>query len=464
MQLWRAIQLELSATKILYEYIALYQKPHTNMHILHIASGNFFSTYGGGQVYVKNIVDEMIHQQLDVTVISFIESSPRQTDDASWVEKTYNGIRLYEVHLYSKDVLLSLIKDIKPDVIHAHSRKADVCEIGKSLGIPVVVTAHHGGILCPAGALLNSHDEICGLPASYKNCLPCYLRNIRTGIYWYPLLKMMPESVLLKFGRILKKFPFIPLITPIVQVALSIEDKKNEWYTISKYSSLIIAPSVAIADAMTRNGLKENKFCIVPHGIPLPEVIPAYPSIKNGAIKFFYVGRICYVKGLHVLLEAFHRLSDNRIELHIIGGTGNASERRYERRLKKKHRADNRIIWHGKVPPFMVYNTIKDFHILSSVPIFLEVFGLNIAESLAIGKPVLATRCGGAEMQIEDGVNGWLVEPNDVEELVDKIKDIIKKSSELQVMSQKCHTISISQHVNTLAEVYDEVLNKKDNR
>lgn len=28
------------------------------MKLLQIASGNFFSTYGGGQVYVKNIVDK----------------------------------------------------------------------------------------------------------------------------------------------------------------------------------------------------------------------------------------------------------------------------------------------------------------------------------------------------------------------------------------------------------------------
>lgn len=42
------------------------------MNIVEIASGNFFSTYGGGQVYVKNIVDEMIRQRYPVQVISFV--------------------------------------------------------------------------------------------------------------------------------------------------------------------------------------------------------------------------------------------------------------------------------------------------------------------------------------------------------------------------------------------------------
>ena len=42
------------------------------MKILQIASGDFFSTYGGGQIYVKNIVDEWIRRQQNVTVISFV--------------------------------------------------------------------------------------------------------------------------------------------------------------------------------------------------------------------------------------------------------------------------------------------------------------------------------------------------------------------------------------------------------
>ena len=42
------------------------------MKILQIAAGDFFSTYGGGQVYVRNIVDEMIRRHTDVSVISFV--------------------------------------------------------------------------------------------------------------------------------------------------------------------------------------------------------------------------------------------------------------------------------------------------------------------------------------------------------------------------------------------------------
>ena len=55
------------------------------MRVLHIASGDFFSTYGGGQVYVKNIVDTMIDMGIDLSVVS-------TTDTAEPITKKLPGI------------------------------------------------------------------------------------------------------------------------------------------------------------------------------------------------------------------------------------------------------------------------------------------------------------------------------------------------------------------------------------
>ncbi len=42
------------------------------MNVCIVASGDFFSDYGGGQVYVRNIVDELArHSGISTTVISF---------------------------------------------------------------------------------------------------------------------------------------------------------------------------------------------------------------------------------------------------------------------------------------------------------------------------------------------------------------------------------------------------------
>lgn len=43
-----------------------------NMRILQIGADDFFSTYGGDQVYVKNLVDALIDAEAELAVISFV--------------------------------------------------------------------------------------------------------------------------------------------------------------------------------------------------------------------------------------------------------------------------------------------------------------------------------------------------------------------------------------------------------
>jgi glycosyltransferase involved in cell wall biosynthesis len=50
-----------------------------------------------------------------------------------------------------------------------------------------------------------------------------------------------------------------------------------------------------------------------------------------------------------------------------------------------------------------------------------EVFGWMIAEAMAHGKPVVATRVGGIPELIEDGVNGYLVGRGDAPAMSDRI-------------------------------------------
>ena len=86
----------------------------------------------------------------------------------------------------------------------------------------------------------------------------------------------------------------------------------------------MIAPCRRLAEAMTANGLPKGKVIILPHGIPLPKAVPHFPPVTEGGVRFFYVGRISYVKGLHTLLEAFHRLDAPRAEYR--GGAREAME------------------------------------------------------------------------------------------------------------------------------------------
>lgn len=429
--------------------------------VLIVSSSSFYSTYGGGQVYVKNIVDEMIRQQLDIVIAT---PGPK-TEKAD----SYKGVDVYtftdEIITDNLDQLKIFIANIKPDIVHAHGYKASFAIACKELGIPCVVTAHHGGIVCPAGALLNHKDKICTIKANAEDCLPCVLKSVREGLRVWPILKLFSEKNQIAIGRFLKKFPFLYYVTPVGTAALSIHDKNKEWKSIYENSTLLIAPSKAIANSMILNGASPEKIQLVPHGIPLPHNTSDNPMVNenivtNSPLKFFFVGRICHEKGVHVMLEAFNQINSNA-ELHIIGGTGNRDEERYESALQQKYRDNIKIIWRGKVPAEQINQIITPFDVMIHPTICLEIYGLTISEALAMGKPVVATRCGGAEMQIQDGENGILIEPNDLQSLKLGLLSVIEKQQLFNKNKLGFYAVhSISEHIMELIAIYQLQIEK----
>lgn len=433
------------------------------MRVLQVGAGDFFSTYGGGQVYVKNLVDEMISQGAELAVLSFVDEVAAESGGKAGAYRCrdYRGVELYEVAGGDFKAALAVVAEVRPDLIHAHSHKGWMCSIGEKLGIPVVVTAHHGGIVCPAGALMNCEDEICRERAEFGRCLKCSLHNIRTGKYWYPFMRLLPEGSYVKLGDWLSKRRFVPFVTPIGGAARSIHGKADEWRTIADKSTVMIAPCEELGEALVRNGLDKGKLRVIGHGVNASSRSAVSErtegNLSDGIFHFFFVGRICYVKGIHVLIRAFMGVRNPDVRLHLIGGAGNKGERRYEARMRRLSRGDSRIVWHGKVRPEEVYETIEGFDVALSLSICMEAYGLNVAEAMMQGKPVLASRNGGAEMQIREGENGWLVPANDVAALRDKMEWIASERPRVDGDAIRGGVKTLSAHVGELLKLYREV-------
>ncbi|MFH1478941.1 MAG: glycosyltransferase family 4 protein [Candidatus Omnitrophota bacterium] len=112
---------------------------------------------------------------------------------------------------------------------------------------------------------------------------------------------------------------------------------------------------------------------------------------------------------------------------------------------------------------------IHTIGILSIMDIFMftprrkEGLGLSLLEALAMGKPAVATSVGGICNVIENGVNGFLVEPSRPELLVEPVvrlltdKELYKKMSRAgrETVVQR---FSINGMVNKVEAIYDEVI------
>lgn len=157
------------------------------------------------------------------------------------------------------------------------------------------------------------------------------------------------------------------------------------------------------------------------------------------------------------MLDAFSRLHSDQYELHIVGGAVTKPEKRYLARLLRQFSRVN-ATWHGACSQEKVSEWLAACDVMVHPAICLEVFGLTIVEALSVGRPVIASRCGGAEAQIRHEENGWLVASNNVAGLHEALLRVIEKPQLVQQMAGNLGPVhTIEDHVDELLELYSSV-------
>jgi glycosyltransferase involved in cell wall biosynthesis len=274
------------------------------------------------------------------------------------------------------------------------------------------------------------------------------------------MVRYLPLGFRRGLGKVLSRLPFIPFLTPVGQATLSIANKRRGVLDIGTHATKVIAPSRAIGTALIRNGIPDDKVTHIGHGIPALERRPLNPGLGQRPFKFLYFGRINYVKGIHVLLEAARGLEGESFELHIAGNAVTKPEDRYLEKLRTTFNSVN-LVWHTNAPIDDVPKLIGNSDMVVHPTICLEVFGLTITESLAVGRPVIATRCGGAEEQIRDGDNGVLVSPNDVDGLRAAMRRVIDQPQLVETMAACAGEVkSMHAHAGELENIYRSCIGK----
>lgn len=390
---------------------------------------------------VWNGLCERFNNTADEIMLATIVSVEPQCKDSSITEEVYNGKIYYKLHYSSLlsdeskiEEICRFFEYIEPDVIHSNMVEVIDVEAAKRCNIPIVLTIHIGGFICPrsgGNGFLKYDDSICNITVD-NHCFRCCAQDfpfppLARFLYW-TIPSRLREWAYHKFRN--KQFFYLTQFL-VKSHELIQRQKAIETY---KYAT-IIAANQRLKYILALNGLIDN-VVLLPHGVrPRPRL--PFPEVKD-VVKFYYLGRIQYAKALHNMLQAFDGIDNSLYELHIIGDAESSGpSRRYDQRIKKMAVGKN-VIFHGRLPNAEIESVIKDMHVMIHPTICMEVYGISIAESLSIGRPVLATRCGGAEMQIQDGVNGWLVAPNGVAALHEKIVAIINHKELIYRMSINC--------------------------
>ncbi|AKJ64444.1 glycosyltransferase family 4 protein [Kiritimatiella glycovorans] len=151
-------------------------------------------------------------------------------------------------------------------------------------------------------------------------------------------------------------------------------------------------------------------------------------GIRNRPI-LSMVGRISERKGCGTLIRAMNRLRDAHPQLRaLIVGDAHPSNHACLRTLQARVRElglVERVIFTGGI------DRVPEVYALSravlSCSLKPESFGRSLTEALAMNTPVIAPRHGGALDIVRDGVQGYLFEPDDDEQLAAAIVRVLER-------------------------------------
>lgn len=108
----------------------------------------------------------------------------------------------------------------------------------------------------------------------------------------------------------------------------------------------------------------------------------------------------------------------------------------------------------------ILVNSIQRFSNVIIQKSIKEGFCLSVTEALWKGKPVVASNVGGIPGQIQDGKNGFLLEPNDIEGFAERIAHLLKNPDEGQKLGQEAkETVRQKFLITRLLSDYLDMLN-----
>jgi glycosyltransferase involved in cell wall biosynthesis len=350
--------------------------------------------------------------------------------DKSFLSKI-NSIPRFFYSNESKSKLSKLINDIKPDLAHIHLYKGvltpSVLQVLKNNDVPVIISLHDYGLLCPHNLMLDGKMNICTrcVNGSALNCITnkCNRNNL-----------MLSTISSLEFIFHKTFFPFNKYFDKIIAV--------------SKFGKSIHQKSRSLFDKIVH---LYNFY---------PDLDKTEINSKKGDY-ILYFGRLSAEKGVETLFNAW-LMKERKSQLKIVG-SGELFEE-----LNRKSKGSSTIEMLGFKSGDELNTLIKEASFIIVPSEWYENNPLTIIEAYANGKPVIGSNVGGISEIINDGDTGFLFDMGSVNDLSDKITKA-ESIDELEYYRLSTNArkfadehFSEESHYNSLISIYEDLINYKN--
>lgn len=228
-----------------------------------------------------------------------------------------------------------------------------------------------------------------------------------------------------------------------------------------------VAVSKAVQKSVEKyigNQLRRKKIWIIHNSISIPKdsILNKFDE-KKKSCEFIVgtVARLTEQKGINYLIEAAEIVSQQNPHIKfLIAGEGELKDKLMNQ--INNSGLSERVVLIGQHSNIYQFLSKIDLFVLPSL---WEGLPTVILEAMAAGVPVIATDIPGTDELIEDGVNGWLVQPKNSIELANKIMEAINlphiRRKYVLESKQRLSRFSMDKIANQYLVLFFDLLGKK---
>lgn len=231
-----------------------------------------------------------------------------------------------------------------------------------------------------------------------------------------------------------------------------------EFSTIPAFNRQLIKliyPKLTGVIVLTKRAQNEMK-CLNKNIVIIPNSIPFNTkntsSLNNSSL--IMVGRLSKEKGYERIIPIAKKLKESLPNLRI-NIFGDGSERSFIENLIKEAELQDYVILKGLDPNIELRYPENDILLMTS---YTEALPMVIIEANSAGLPVIAYENSGVNSTIVEGVNGYIVKDNDVNDFVNKVKDLLKNRDKISRLSQSAIKNTQQYSESEIARKWDELL------
>ena len=194
-----------------------------------------------------------------------------------------------------------------------------------------------------------------------------------------------------------------------------------------KRSVLLSSPTKSLAQIVSKMWqIEKEKITIIPNPINIQEFKKYFKASQTQEKKYLlYLGRIERLKGVDIFLKSLEIVIEKYPKLSIFFAGGIDQTYNQDNLKKIPQKIKKNLVFLGELSRHQVFAYIQGAQ-MGILPSLWENLPYTLLESLASGKVIIASDCGGFKEIIKDNQNGLLVQPGSSQHLAQKIIEGLK--------------------------------------